>query len=135
LIGSAVETVSLQNAGGGGYTPTNKRKFVVVIGAVSIVSRLLDLMETFLDEEEGDEAMHLVLLAPNPAAPNIKAIISQSLYKDRITYLVGDGLDPADFTRVQLESASAVYIVADRKAEEPQMEDEHNTLRAWAVNE
>jgi hypothetical protein len=46
--------------------------------------------------------MHLVLLAPHPAPPEIKAIINQSLNRHRMTYLVGPGLDPSDYKRARI---------------------------------
>ncbi|KAJ3414468.1 potassium channel, sub T, member 2 [Chytridiales sp. JEL 0842] len=134
LISSAVETATLQSTGGGSYI-RGKIKFVVVISSVNMVYRIVDLMETFLDEEQGEEKMHIVILAPDAPLPQIKTIISQSLYKDRVTYLVGNGLDVSDFKRVQLQYASAVYIMADRKAPVARKEDERNTLRAWAIHE
>jgi hypothetical protein len=48
LITTVVDTVAIQKAGGGGYSKGTS-KFVVVIGPMDRVSRIIDLMETFLD--------------------------------------------------------------------------------------
>ncbi|KAJ3398511.1 hypothetical protein HDV05_002446, partial [Chytridiales sp. JEL 0842] len=85
--------------------------------------------------EEDPTQLKVVILARNPAPSSIKALINQSLYKDRVTYLVGQGLDTNDLKRVQLQYASAAYIIADRNAPDSRLEDEHNTLRAWALDE
>ncbi|KAJ3411259.1 potassium channel, sub T, member 1 [Chytridiales sp. JEL 0842] len=134
LITSFISTAALQRAGGGQYS-RGLGKFVVVIGSVDRLAIIADLMETFLDTDDGDEAMQLVVMAPHSAPTDVKAVISQSLYKDRVTYLVGNGLDPTDFKRCQIEYASAVYIIADRNAASYRLEDERNTLRAWSIHE
>ncbi|KAI9364525.1 hypothetical protein DFJ73DRAFT_956322 [Zopfochytrium polystomum] len=134
LISSLANTISAQSGSNGSYK-VGKSPFVVIMGEFDTFPKVLDVMETFLDEEQGDEAVALVFLARNPPPPSIKAVIQQSLYQNRITYLVGSGLNSSDFERSQIRSASAVYILADRGAANYSEEDERNTVRAWAVDD
>ena len=47
--------------------------------------------------------MKLVILARNQAPAVVKVLINQSLYKDKVTYLVGQGLETQDMERAQLK--------------------------------
>jgi hypothetical protein len=40
---------------------------------------MVDVMESFLGEEEGEEALKLVILARTPASPSIKGLLNQTL--------------------------------------------------------
>ncbi|KAI8853734.1 calcium-activated BK potassium channel alpha subunit-domain-containing protein [Chytridium lagenaria] len=62
-------------------------------------------------------------------------VINQSLYKDRVIFLVGAGLDQEDMKRFHPEGALAVFVVGDRFAVDKRREDEENTLRAWAIDD
>ncbi|KAI9353256.1 hypothetical protein DFJ73DRAFT_828825 [Zopfochytrium polystomum] len=134
LIGSLVDAFTVQKSGGG-YFARGTSSFVVVVGHFDTVAKIVDVMESFLDQEEGELPLKLVLMARAPASPAIKGLLNQSLYKERVTYLVGQAMDVQDLKRARIQYASATYIIADRSANSPRKEDERNTLRAWAIDE
>ncbi|KAJ3330216.1 potassium channel, sub T, member 2 [Blyttiomyces sp. JEL0837] len=134
LITSLVDTLTLQKSGGGTYT-RGSSPFVVVVGLFDTVAKIVDVMEAFLVEDDGEQALKVVLIARNSPPPSIKSLLNQSLYKERVVYLVGAGMDVQDLKRAQIQYASAVYIIADRNTSNPRKEDERNTLRAWAIDE
>ncbi|KAJ3330214.1 hypothetical protein HDU76_006197 [Blyttiomyces sp. JEL0837] len=135
LLSSLVEAITTQGSGGGTYT-RGSDPFVVVVGQFDTFAKMADVLETFLDEEQGDTiSLRLVFLGRNPAPATIKNVINQSLYKNRVRYLVGSALDHKDLKRAQLEFAYAAYVLPDRNASDYREEDEQNTLRAWSMDE
>ncbi|KAJ1567239.1 potassium channel, sub T, member 1 [Cladochytrium tenue] len=129
LISSLAASISSQSSNGGSYK-VGRTPFVVVMGEFDTVPKLLDVMETFLDEEQGDQAVTLVFLARNPPTPGVKNLVQQSLYRGRVHFLVGSGTEADDFERAQIRHASAVYLIADRGASDAEIEDERNTFFA-----
>jgi hypothetical protein len=103
------------------------------MGEFATLANTVYVMDNILDDDESHYALKLVFLARNPAPSDVKAVIQRSLYKDRVTFLVGSGLSRFDFNRCQLRHASAVYIMPNRNAPDALEEDEQNTLRSWAA--
>ncbi|KAJ3107413.1 potassium channel, sub T, member 2 [Phlyctochytrium bullatum] len=134
IITSLIETVSLTRAGGGQFE-RGSAQYVVVVGSFDTTSKVIDILQEFLTGESEDRTLKVVILAREPPTPAIKMVIGQSLYKDRVTYLVGDGLEWDDMKRFHPETARAVYIIGNRFATDARKEDEENTLRAWAISD
>ncbi|KAJ3216082.1 hypothetical protein HDU67_009962 [Dinochytrium kinnereticum] len=134
MLTALLETLSLQKAGGGTYR-RGASNYVVIIGNIDNTAKMIDILENFLTEESTDQTLKVVILSRCEAPSAIKMVVNQSLYKDRVIYLVGEGLDSEDMKRFHPEGAIAVYIIGDRGAKDMRREDEQNTLRAWAIDD
>ncbi|KAI8923981.1 hypothetical protein BC831DRAFT_12792 [Entophlyctis helioformis] len=133
LINDVTENFRLQNSGGGAFT-NDGRPFVVICGVFNTVGKVKDIAQAFLGADS-DNRTRVVLLSrfkPNAA---VRLFLKSPLYRRHFTILHGSGLDTDDLERVQLRHASAAFILADAAAPDPQMEDEHNTVRAWAFDD
>ncbi|KAL2913073.1 hypothetical protein HK105_207418 [Polyrhizophydium stewartii] len=129
LVSDVQEKLKLQKSGGGSYT-LSSQPFVVVCGV-------------FYGPHKAYS--NIVILSRNKPPNSIRILVSNSINKTRVTFLRGSGLDAwlmrvmaqgeTDLDRVQLRSARAAFILADSGAPDPEIEDEHNTLRALAFDD
>ncbi|KAI8907631.1 hypothetical protein DFJ77DRAFT_503775 [Powellomyces hirtus] len=133
LIGQTVETVQLRAAGGGTYH-RGKNAFVVIAGLFEHPHMVTDILNTFFHRDRSQQ-VNVVFLGRNPPIPAVKSILRQSSFQYRAAYLQGSGLDSVDMQRAQLQYASAAFIIADRNAPDKTLEDDQNTLRAWAFDD
>jgi hypothetical protein len=62
-------------------------------------------------------------------------LIKQFHLRQRVFYFQGSGLDTEDLERVCLAKASGAIILANSQVDNYRLEDEHNTLRAWAFDQ
>ncbi|KAJ3233556.1 potassium channel, sub T, member 2 [Chytriomyces hyalinus] len=132
LISSLVDTIAQQQGGNGGTYVRGKAKYFVVLGNFDLPIRIEGVLTEILGESlERDK---VVILGRTPSTPALKAVMNSYRYRGRVSYLVGSGMDASDLERAQIRHASAVYIIADRAAEDRRLEDEQNTLRAWAIH-
>ncbi|TPX62023.1 hypothetical protein SpCBS45565_g07077 [Spizellomyces sp. 'palustris'] len=107
---------------------------VVIVGLFDNALKVMDVLNAFLHRDPAQQ-MKIVFLARTPPSLAVKTVLSQSPFQHRVSYLQGSALDVADMKRVQLQYASAAFIIADRSASDPSVEDDHNTLRAWAFDD
>ncbi|TPX56518.1 hypothetical protein PhCBS80983_g04476 [Powellomyces hirtus] len=128
-----VETVQLRAAGGGTYH-RGKNAFVVIAGLFEHPHMVTDILNTFFHRDRSQQ-VNVVFLGRNPPTPAVKSILRQSSFQYRAAYLQGSGLDSGDMQRAQLQYASAAFIIADRNAPDKTLEDDQNTLRAWAFDD
>ncbi|KAI8837435.1 hypothetical protein BJ741DRAFT_603461 [Chytriomyces cf. hyalinus JEL632] len=132
LISSLVDTIAQQQGGNGGTYVRGTAKYFVVLGNFDLPIRIEGVLMEILGESlERDK---VIILGRSPSTQAVKAIMNSYRYRGRVTYLVGSGMDAKDLERAQIRHASAVYIIADRAAEDKRLEDEQNTLRAWAIH-
>jgi hypothetical protein len=78
--------------------------------------------------------IQLVLVLKNEPTLQVKSFLSNSLYANRVQFFTGSPLVAADLERVQIRQASAVFLMSGDE-DDRRMEDEHNTLRAWAIED
>ena len=133
LVSDVQENFKLQQQGAGTYV-RGRNAFVIVCGNFKTITRLHDIFQS-ITCRSATKKTRLVILSRERASARIKSYINQSLYKDQITFLQGTGLTVDDLERVQLKYASAAFVLADWSSVSPVIEDEHNTLRAWAFDD
>lgn len=133
LITGLFETIRQQKAGSGAYI-RGTTPFVVVCGLFCNVNRLLDIINIFIHRDIHGKDINLLLLMRNDPSPRIKALLSNSLYRNRVKFLVGSVLIEQDLKRAQVKYALGAFILASREVADKQIEDEHNILRAWALD-
>ncbi|KAJ3312196.1 hypothetical protein HDV04_003329 [Boothiomyces sp. JEL0838] len=86
----------------------------------------------FIDKTENTT---VVLLSRENLHPITKYALKKSKYKNRVFHLQGSGLVVEDLNRAQLKKAKGAIILANLCTTNPRLEDEHNTLRAWAFSD
>ncbi|KAI8897734.1 hypothetical protein BC833DRAFT_22950 [Globomyces pollinis-pini] len=130
LVGDLQETIRIQTSGAGAYT-RGRNPFVVLCGEFRTSSRLLEMIYAILRR---DNETAVVILSRRELPLDVKYKLKQHDLKQRVTYLHGTGLGNADLQRVQLNYAVSAFILASHYTPNHRIEDEHNTLRAWAFD-
>ncbi|TPX44523.1 hypothetical protein SeMB42_g01752 [Synchytrium endobioticum] len=136
LISSLVDALKLERAGGG-YFEKGAHPFVVLVGVFSNAAKIKDVLTAFYDRQEDQASEYrLLFLSREEPSGTARVLLDDAQYKHKVTFLVGQALvDPFDMKRADVQSAAAVFIVADRYALDPAAEDRHNTLRVWAFDD
>ncbi|KAI8817733.1 uncharacterized protein EV422DRAFT_213864 [Fimicolochytrium jonesii] len=133
LISQTIETLHLRNSGRGTYQ-RGKSPFVVFVGNFSKTISVIDIIHTFVAREQ-DRPLNLVFMGRDEPSAAVKAIVRREGFTHRCTYLQGNVLEVQDMERAQIQHAAAAFIIADRNAPDHLIEDDENTLRAWAIDD
>jgi voltage-gated potassium channel Kch len=144
LVSNVVDTINDAKAGQGQYVQ-GQTKFIVLFGDFDNLHRLVDLISIFFDEvfqtfdlylqqTTSDEGIQLVLVLRSAPSSTIKSFLSNSLYSSRVQFFTGSPLVDADLERVLIRQASAIFLMSGHD-QEGRLEDEHNTLRAYAIED
>ncbi|KAJ3207429.1 GTPase-activating protein S23 [Entophlyctis luteolus] len=133
LITEVLATMNEARNGKGGVYKRGNAEYFVVLGNFDNTHKLTDALDGLLHEHSTGEKV--VILARTPLTPQVHSVISSYKYSNRVTYLVGSGMDATDLRRAQVRHSSAVFVLADRGAGDHRREDERNTLRAWAIRQ
>ncbi|ORY33197.1 hypothetical protein BCR33DRAFT_520637 [Rhizoclosmatium globosum] len=132
LISALLATIEETKKGNGGVFTRGQASYFVVLGHFDMAFKINEVLGSILHAHSTDEKV--VILGRSPANHLVQAAITAYQYKDRVTYLVGNGMDKHDLERAQISHATAVYIIPDRGAPDHRKEDEKNTLRTWAIH-
>jgi hypothetical protein len=133
LVSDLQETLKMQSSGAGSYSP-GRNPFVVICGTFTETNRVIDLLNSVLRRDMAGKT-RIVLLSRNKLNVEIKYLIKQFHLRHRVVHIQGSGLDTEDLERACLHKASAAIILANSQVENLRLEDEHNTLRAWAFDQ
>ena len=137
LISSALENWNLQRSGGGAYRPRwfGKSRFVVVVGIFDSINKVMDILGSFFHIDDTDHGMDIVLVSPVSMSMTVQGWINDSIFAQRVTFLVGEFIDDYDMHRASVELADGVFITATSGLDHDGNvhEDELNTLRARMV--
>lgn len=137
LISSALENWNLQRSGGGAYRPRwfGKSRFVVVVGIFDSINKVMDILGSFFHIDDTDHSMDIVLVSPVSMSMTVQGWINDSIFAQRVTFLVGEFIDDYDMHRASVELADGVFITATSGLDHDGHvhEDELNTLRARMV--
>eukprot|EP00929_Paragymnodinium_shiwhaense_P033130 TRINITY_DN18250_c0_g1_i1.p1 TRINITY_DN18250_c0_g1~~TRINITY_DN18250_c0_g1_i1.p1 ORF type:complete len:1238 (+),score=258.29 TRINITY_DN18250_c0_g1_i1:134-3847(+) len=107
---------------------------VVVVG--SGISKLSSMIENFLQEtldpESGLSVPDVIFLSETDYDPALREFVKLSLPRcsSKVHFFRGSAMVHSDLQRVQLQSASMVFIVPDLDAKDAHAEDNYNILRA-----
>ncbi|KAJ3310692.1 potassium channel, sub T, member 2 [Boothiomyces sp. JEL0838] len=132
LATDLTETIKIQSSGVGHYT-RGKSPYLVICGNLTETTRIVEMIKEVF-RKDPKKTMKVVLLSRSPITEELKYHLNHYSLKQRVTFLQGSGLENSDFERVQLHFAQASFILASNTAENHRIEDEHNTLRAWAFD-
>lgn len=105
---------------------------MVICGDIKNCSRLRNAIETIFERDKSH--VKIILLAREALSVDVKAILNEAQYRDRVYYIVGKGLDVEDYMRVDLKHASAAFIFAS-DSDDCTLEDAQNVQRAWGFDD
>ena len=133
LVNDLYDTIKRQAKGEGSYGNYGN-PFLVVCGDFEETWRILEFIHTLLKRSEKGKATHVVLLSRGEIPSDLLYAIKHTTIRDRVFFIRGNALESKCFARVRLDCAEAAFILAKGRVRDERLEDEANTLRAWAVD-
>lgn len=108
------------------------KKHVIICGDLSSTP-LHILFDELFHEDHDCESLDAVILQPN--APNMEALqlLQDPIRSLRLTYLEGTPLRAKDLSRAGAEHASAILLITNKFARQPDEEDAKLILQLFAV--
>ncbi|KAJ3396427.1 hypothetical protein HDU92_003049 [Lobulomyces angularis] len=131
LVSEVVDTLAMDKKGGGAYS-RGSTDFIVVIGKHDSPDRMKDILAVFFHKDTVLKNKVVFLMREEPSQ-KIIALLNNTQIKEKVKYFTGCSLNRDDLERLQVNHASAVFILSNRSAQYKK-EDEQNTLRAWAID-
>ncbi|BFI29276.1 protein MpBK1 [Marchantia polymorpha subsp. ruderalis] len=122
----------------GGYFAVKKvvgSRFIIVSGNLTFRTVQDFLSEFYHPNHDKDLAafpIRVVLLAPFKPSFELKSLLAH--YKGRVEFIQGTPLKDIDLDRVSANVASAIFLIADQHAQDPEAEDATQILRTLAVH-
>lgn len=108
----------------------SKSSHVIVCGYIT-TSTVSNFMRDFLHPENEDQETTAVFLNPTPPPEELQNLMHRNFY--RCQYFQGSPLGASDLDRVQLTSAKACLVIANKHSLEPDAEDAANILRVISI--
>jgi hypothetical protein len=119
-------SVRKSGSGSGGH--------VIVTGSISFES-VSSFLSEFYRPRQGKVNMDVVVLSDQIPSERLLTVLRNVKYRRRVTYLKGSLLNDKDARRVHVESAGAVFILADKKnVKHAEAADALTILQALAVD-
>jgi len=120
LIAGTIETLKTARAGGGSYIQSRgangvAKQYLVMIGDFQSAKRVADMLSGFFNKEFSDTDVRVVFLSRNKASKDVKTLLEMPTHKNRVTMLVGNGLDEVDLKRCQVRDAAGVFVIPGRE--------------------
>ena len=114
LISAIVDSISEQSKGRVAKV-RDENQFVVVCGTVTDASDFLSIINSiFSTASKSKSPQRMVILSPVPATDEIRALISSTEYKQRVTYLCGSPVNENDLSRCKIDKALAVFLIPSK---------------------
>lgn len=115
------------------YTPRGQlSKHVVICGSIN-AKNLRDFLTEFFHEDHENEEMNVVVLTSEEPQLDMLLMLREPIYEFNVIYLEGSALVPKDLIRARVDSAEAVFIMADKFAAVPDEEDSKIMLQNLCI--
>lgn len=114
-------------------------KHVIVCGHVNNSQKLERFFQEFFHEDHatimGNE-YHCVILSAKEPPEDVRSLLSNPLYDNKVSFIVGSALDIDDLKKSRCDIASCMFFLADMKADDSATgsEDAATVLRALSVS-
>ena len=112
------------------FNTTLVPRHVIVCGHITAVTAE-DFLKDFLHPDRTDSQIHVLFLHPERPGSELKNIIRS--YYSRVQYLLGSVMNSKDLKTAKILTSKAVFILANKHAENPTKEDHANLLRVVSV--
>ena len=110
---------------------TNDTKHLILLGSVG--KEGLDAFLNELYHEDHGNLEHHTVIMQSFLNKEIQIAIQESIFSNKIFYLVGNSLIHKDLARCKADSAECVVLLANKLAKDPKYEDFSNILQAFSV--
>ncbi len=120
---------------GGALQWTSDVPHVVVCGSVTHDGLKHVLRELFHPTNSHDKQVNVAVLLPERPSVDLIGLQNNPQYDEKLQFLVGSPLFDSDLARVRLQDASAVFLLTDKYASDPESVDISIILQALAVAE
>jgi hypothetical protein len=129
-VPAIVDYIGQRNKYAGIYKRVTKYH-IVVCGHVTTASMETFLQDFFHEDRNEEGKTTVVFLDHDQPDTKMKSVLRY--YTPEAEYYQGSALSSNDLKRVQLSSASACIILADKSSSNPDQEDSENIMRAVSV--
>ncbi|KAJ3182035.1 potassium channel, sub T, member 2 [Geranomyces variabilis] len=134
LISDFLDTWNLNRESSKGFT-AGTHEHVILIGNFTNPNRVQDLLNGFLDiRNTRTPNRHVVIFGPGEAPLAVQNLLALPFYRTCTTYLQGDALDERNYGRMDSGTASAAFVLSNRRATDWFEEDQNTTLTAWSFH-
>ncbi|KAJ3148387.1 potassium channel, sub T, member 2 [Geranomyces variabilis] len=134
LISDFLDTWNLNRESSKGFT-AGTHEHVILIGNFTNPNRVQDLLNGFLDiRNTRTPNRHVVIFGPGEAPLAVQNLLALPFYRACTTYLQGDALDERNYGRMESGTASAAFVLSNRRATDWFEEDQNTTLTAWSFH-
>ncbi|KAJ3413816.1 hypothetical protein HDV05_007416 [Chytridiales sp. JEL 0842] len=102
------------------YKPTLNRDHILLVGDLEI-SAVRDFLREFFCEDHGSVTMmtRVVLMNPEEPGEELKALLADPLYANRVTYVKGSTLSTRSLQKCQASLSKAVFILSPSLSPRP----------------
>jgi hypothetical protein len=133
LLSDLQETVTNQRLGKANYA-CGKNPFIVIYGTLQSTNRIIKAID-YIFEYHKSRHLEIVLVGRHKINPELKKILKEPIYRERVVYLIGAGLNDDDFERADIRKAEAIFVLATGVGSKvSEFEDESNIIRTWGCD-
>jgi hypothetical protein len=117
------------------FVPSSRQDHVILVGNFD-VALLADFFREFFCDDHGNRTMRtqLVLLNPNEPSEELKALMADPVYSNRVRYVKGSTLSTRSLQKVSASSAEAVFVLGNRFTQEDPAEEDARLVMRVLVN-
>lgn len=131
-----VHTITSKPAYIGSFTKPHNAQHICLCGIVDyeLLSRFLtELYDPTHAPSSVGQNLVVAILSPTKPTDAVSLLLRLSVYKSRVHYFIGSSKSFADLHRIQLESSTAVYVIADSVTRSLRGEEDSVFLSAIAI--
>lgn len=111
------------------YVPKNNSSgHVIVSGYELTTDAVLDFLHEFYHVSRGNIHLDVVFLSDAQPSPQLCRVLAAEKYRWRACYLRGSLTHSSDQERVQLDSTTAVFLLANKRANRDPIEQDARTI-------
>lgn len=123
---------SLYDPRKGGLGKVPQRVHLVVTGSIHFTNTLALFREMFHPERQ-IRNISVCLLSSEPPDPELEWLLQHPFYRERVTFLIGNSLSPADLIRARADVARMVLVLGPPTAESVRPTDVETVMHYLSV--
>lgn len=123
---------SLYDPKKGGMRRPPQRIHLVLTGNLSFLN-ILSLFREIFHPSRTVRNISVCLLSTTPPDFELNWMLQHPFYQERVTFLLGNALSPADLIRARADVARMVIVLGPRSAEDPRTADAETVLRYLSI--
>ena len=116
------------------YVPKYRSTHVYVCGDTE-TSSIHEFFAELFHEDHEDEEIHAVVMSANAPTSDMMTILRDPVFSLRVTFLEGTALSERDLQRARVREAEAIFIMCNKFALEPDIEDAKTILQQFFLKQ